>query len=487
MRYCTAIDDRGIPFDRAFWRLAGLAALLMPLNGLAAATSLYGVPEPPTPAPLPTAWLAIQDDMFGDAVLNTDDFRTGGAHVGLSLGGFVAIFDDSAFTSRGAQGFQPGRTDELTYTLGYALVDSEALDQAINALLIIGGGGRSYGDFDGQRIQNSIHEHFGFQRLYLPYDSEHGTAGVGYLYGRSQWLPWRHLPAPFPDAVGIQIEAAALATTRQEQEEYASLELVAFGTQGVGWLGVQYQRNAGTPPTTTAGIVANHENGFWLTAGLGRQPGLYVAASIDPSTRAIDGNIGVTIAPSPGAAEAEKIPAAEAFLFFPEGGSIGAQVRWQPVSFSDAGPLHHDLLIDYHFGSVPHYSWYNDRVDEDQALIGYEPEFVHAVPGIPWLMTETFAYAAAGVRVERVHVLATPSRYPQSTGTSAVVQGGGGIRLGLDIGDDPRRFINQIRLGCGYDAWIPVVRHQVAGTTGSGTYLKPGAAPVLSLGFNVMW
>ena len=97
MRRRTAIDDRGSPIDRTIWRLVGVAALLMPLNGLAAATSLYGVPEPPTPMPLPTAWLAIQDDMFGDAVLDTDDFRTGGAHLGLSLGGFVATVKATLF------------------------------------------------------------------------------------------------------------------------------------------------------------------------------------------------------------------------------------------------------------------------------------------------------------------------------------------------------------------------------------------------------
>ncbi len=342
---------------RGTWPLIGLAMLLAQLipNGeLAAATSLYGVPEPPTPAPLPTAWLAVQDDLFGDAVLNTDDFRTGGGHLGLAIAGFVATFDDSAFTSRGAQGLPPGRTDELTYTLGYALIDDEGIAQPLSALVIVGGGGRSYGDYAGQRIQNGIHKRFGFEPLYLPYDQAHGTAGVGYLYGRGQWLPWRHCPAPLPDAIGVQVEAAALASTQHEQEEYASCEVVAFGTQGVGWLGVQYQRNAGTPPTTTAGIVARHEDGFWLTAGLGRQPGFYVAASVDPSTRAVDGNVGVTIAPNAGPAEASKIPIAETFLFFPQGGSIGAQVRWQPASVDEQGPLRHELpgRLPFRLGSA---------------------------------------------------------------------------------------------------------------------------------------
>lgn len=472
---------------RLRWLVVGMALLFSSRSGLAAATSMYGMPEPPTPAPLPTAWLAVQDDLFGDAILNTDDYRTGGGHVGLSIAGLVLTVDDSAFTSRGAQGRPPGRTDELTYTVGYALIESEGIDQTLGGLLIVGGGGRSYGNYDGQRIQNSIHSRFGFQPLYLPYDQEHGTAVVGYLYGRSLWLPWRHCPRPLPDAIGFQIEAASLATTQREQEEYASLEVVAFGTQGVGWVGVQYQHNAGTPPTMTAGIVARHENGFWLTAGLGRQPGFYVAASVDPSTRAVDGNVGITIASNAGAADPSNLPASETFLFLPQGGSIGAQVRWQPVSFNDQGPLRHELLIDYHYGSVPHYSWSNNRVDEDQILIGYEPEFVHAVPGIGWLMAETYLYAAGGVRIERVRVLAAPSRYQQATGTTAVGQGGGGLRLGLNVGDDPTRFINQIRVGIGYDGWIPVVRHRVEGPMESGYFLKPGAAPVLSVGFNVMW
>ncbi len=487
---CRAAGSCAGHAARSGWSARWIAgiALLAPGGGeLAAATSLYGVPEPPTPAPLPTAWVAIQDDLFGDAVLNNDDDRTGGGHIGLSLAGFVATVDDSAFTSRGNQGQPAGRTDELTYTIGYALIESEAIDQVLSGLVIVGGGGRSYGDFDGQRIQNSIHNRFGFQPLYLPYDHEHGTAGLGYIYARSLWLPFRQNPHPLPEAIGLQVEAAALDTTKREQEEYASLELVAFGTQGVGWLGVQYQRNAGTPPTMTAGIVARHENGFWLTAGLGRQPGFFVSAAIDPASGAIDGNVGVTIAPTAGQPDASKLPVAETFIFFPEGGSIGAQVRWQPLSFNEQGPWRHDLLVDYHYGSVPHYSWYDNRVDADQVLIGYEPEFVHAVPGIGWLMTETYAYVAAGVRVERVRVLALPSRFPQATGTSAVGQGGGGVRLGLNVGDDPRRFINQIRFGIGYDGWIPVVRHRVEGQVEDGYFLKPGAAPILSIGFNVIW
>ncbi len=102
-------------------------------------------------------------------------------------------------------------------------------------------------------------------------------------------------------------------------------------------------------------------------------------------------------------------------------------------------------------------------------------------------MTETYAYAAGGVRVERVRVLASPSRYPQSTGTAAVALGGGGMRLGLNVGQDPRLFLNQIRLGVGFVGWIPAVRHRVAGPAGTGFYLKPGAAPVMSVGFNALW
>jgi hypothetical protein len=454
---------------------------------LAAATSLYGVPEPPTPAPLPSAWLAVQDDMFGDAIINTDDFRTGGAHAGLAVDRVVLTVDDSAFTSRGANGLQPGRTDEITYTIGYALIDDESIEQPVSGLVIAGVGGRTTGDYGGERIQNHIHNAFGYQPLSLPYDSQHGTSGVGYLYARSLWLPWRDCPAPLPKAIGIQVETAALATTAHEQEELVSLELVAIGAQGVGWCGAQYQRNAGTPPTQTAGIVARHEDGFWLTAGLGRQPGFFVSASYNPDTHAIDGNVGVTIAPSVDRSDDTKLPTSETFTYYPVGGAIGAQVQWQSVAFNDQGPLRHDLLVDYHFGGVPHYSWYNNRVDEDQLLVGYEPEYVHAVPGLAWLVTENYVYAAGGVRVERVHVLMAPSRYPQATSTSAVVQGGGGIRIGTDVDGDASWFMNQIRLGIGYDAWVPVTRAHVASQTETGRFQKPGATPVLTLGFNVIW
>lgn len=456
-------------------------------TSLMAATSMYGIPEPPTPAPLPTAWLAVQDDLFGDAVINTDDYRTGGVHAGLALERVVIAVDDSALTNRGTNGLPAGRTDEITYTIGIALIDDESIKNVLSGLLIIGVGGRTTGDYGGQRMQNRIHNEFGFQPLHLQYDQDHGTSGVGYAYGRSLWLPWRDCPHPFPETIGIQVEAAMLATTTHEQNETIGIDLVALGAQGVGWFGVQYQRNTGTLPTQTAAIVAHHENTWWFVAGLGRQPGLFVSAAYDPSTRAIDGTVGVTIDHAADVADASKLPASETFEFFPQGGSIGAQVRWQPVRLNDQGLLRHELLVDYRFGSVPHYSWYNNRVDADQLLIGYEPELAHAVPGMGWLMTEEYIYAAGGVRVERVRVLATPSRYPQATATSPVGQGGGGVRIGLNQDDDPRLFINQIRLGLGVDAWVPVVRHHVESSTASGRFQKPGTAPVITIGFNVIW
>jgi hypothetical protein len=468
---------------------AGLVLGLMVWQSapLVAAASLYGIPQPPTPAPLPAAWFAAQNDVFGDAILNTDDFRTGGVHAGISSHGFVLAIDDSAFTSRGADGLPRGRTDELKGTLGYALIQDESPTAALSTLVIAGGGAKSVGDYSGQRVQNDIHHAFGFKPVYLPYDSQRHTAGIGYMYARALWLPWRDNAKPLPLTIGFQVESAIVATTRNEQEDFGAFNLVAMGSQGVGWIGLQYQHEGGSPESQTAGIVARHESGYWVSAGLGRQTGLYVSGAIDPSTRAIDGNLGFVCQTDSLDPDPNKLPVSETFVFFPEGGSIGAQVQWQPFENRDQGPLHHNLLVDYHFGSVPHYSWANNRVDADQFLFGYEPEYVHAIPGIPWLMSEAFVYSAGGLRIERVRVLDQPSRFSQHTATRPVLQGGGGIRFGVNIHDDPRLFINQVRLGFGWDGWIPLRRETVRSSTESEVFQKPGNSPIISIGFNVIW
>ena len=464
-------------------------ALMALSNPLHAAVSIPSVPEPPTPAPTPDGWFAFQDDLFGDAILDTDDFRTGGVHAGVRLGRFLVAVDASELTNRGnhQSDLPPDRSDELSYSLGYIITQRESRDRLINWMVVAGAGGRSWGDFHGDRVQNAIHGFAGFQQLHMPYDREHGTAGLGYVYGRSLWLPLRDLPAPLPESIGLQAEAAGVGTTEGEEEGVGTIEVVALGSQGVAWFGWQYQRDSGTYPTRTADIVARHEAGGWWVAGIGRQPGIYVSADADPRTGAVDGNLGFTIAESAPVQHHRDID--ETLDAYANGGSIGLQVRARV-----GGPkretlgLQHQVLFDYHFGTVEGYDAFRgDRVEADQVALGYEPVLAGPIPGLPALISEEFVYGAGGVRVERVEQLDPGARFSGGTATAPVAQGGAGVRFGLNIGHDPERFINQIRLGVGYDGWIPLRRQVISNGADHAYYLKPGSALVGTLGFAVYW
>jgi hypothetical protein len=455
---------------------------------LAAVVAPAGVPQPPTPAPTPVVWFALQDDLFGDAVIETDDFRTGGMHVGAEYHRWLLAVDASALTNRGtkAQNQPPDRSDELTYTLGYALTQRESRTRAVGWLLAAGAGGRTYGDLGGEGIQNGLHGASGFPTLRLPYDRQRGTVGIGYAYGRLLWLPLRALPAPLPSAVGLQVDGSGTGTSIGGRTGTVSADLVAMGGQAVAWAGVAYQRTQGREPTRVARIVADHENGLWITAGLARAPGVYVSAAIDPRTGAVDGNIGATVGPAAPVRRRKEID--ESLELYAQGGAIGVQVRWS-LGGSDREHvgLRHLMLFDYHFGTVPGYAWRGNRVEEDQAVIGYEPALAGPVPALPWLISEEYLYGAGGVRVERVQVVTPPARFAQDTATAPVATGGVGLRVGLNLGGKPTRLLNQIRLGVEWSAWAPL-RRQVIGDGGDHAYyLNPGSAVVLSLGFATYW
>lgn len=471
-----------------------LVLLLIVVAGMASAAPLHGalagVPEAPTPAPLPSAWLALHNDVFGDAVLNSDDFRTGGLTLGLRIERVVLVAEYSALTNRGGTGSPGSRTDELAYSLGYVLVDRESPHRPLSALVMAGVGARTYGELGGERVQNDVHGAFGYPRVRLPYDSEQLTSPIGYASGRLLWLPVRNLPRPLPPELGLELRSSYVISVDGHQQADAALELVTLGSQGAEWLGARYHATNGRGRTPTARIVDEHESGWSIVAGLGRQPGIYLSGGVDPQSLGIDGTIGFTVQPNNAPPSRRQLPVCEELLFLPDSAAMGVQLRLGTERERDArvsDGLRDELLVDYRFGKVAGYDWRGNRVDEDQLLIGYEPVLANHIPGIPWLACEEFVYGAGGVRVERVRVLQPGARFSQTTAASPVLQGGVGLRLGLDVAHDPTRWYNQARVGIGYDGWLPLMRHHVTSPVERAYFLEPGSGAQLSVGFAMLW
>jgi hypothetical protein len=485
---------------RPRWHLWLLAVL--PNAGWSA---VAGLPTPPTPMAVPDAWFAFHDDLFGDAILNTDDYRTGGISGGLRYRHWLLGVDGSALTNRdgidespsAASGLPPSRIDQLTATLGYALIDRQPdMEQPLSGMLVVGGGVRVTARLHGQEIQNGIHRLSGFAPLVEPYDKVHAADGLGFIQGRVMDAPIA-LPGALPGRLGVQLQGDALAAAGRQEQCSGELDVVALGDQGTAWAGGQYRQQGDHVPSPTVGLVAHHEKGWWLVAGIGRSPGVYLTAGIDPATRAVDGALGMQIvldegpsAPTASAPLATRQDVArldEELRFLPGSGSLGAQVRWEPAAWHvDDLPWRNQVMIDYHFGAdsatrpAP-----GNRIDADQVVIGYAPTIIRP---LPWhLVGEGTLSLAGGVRVERVETLAAGATYPQATGAAPVVQGGASVRIGCDLDGDPRRLINQLRLGVGVIAWAPFWHGEDGNGTSSLRYLAPGIAPVLSLGLVVHW
>jgi hypothetical protein len=454
-----------------------------------ALAAVYGLPEPPTPAPTPTAWLLFSDDFLGMSVLDTDDFRTANISVGGQLDRWRLGADLSMLTNRGDDGSTPSRTDEITLSLGYALADQDQDPKPTRWLVTICAGGRAYGDFKGEEIQNNVHDTFGYPEVHLPYDPEQGVGVFGFYHVRITTEPDQHfqLTGPF-GRWWMQLESGGLASSEGELQIYGGLNLVSVGRDSLTWIGTRYQWNGGDHPTATSTIVAEKETGWWLHVGLARTPGVLVTASLNPRRETVAGSLGLSIDHDLPIRVGPGYHVDQALKFFPDGGNLGIDVRWQPSWLQGYSLSQRDtLVLVYDFGAAADYDWVDNTVAFDQLVFGWAPSWNVPQP-IPRLIWTVAGYAAAGLRLERVLKEGAAPRYPNTDiATAGVVQGELGTRFGFRFNDQADRWYNQARLGVGIDGWLPVPSATVSNGSDTGEFQRPGYSAHVTLGVSVDW
>jgi hypothetical protein len=495
------------PRPSAAWCLRGAALALCCLRGSAWA-AIAGLPEPPTPRDLPQLWFAFNDDMLGDAILDTDDYRTGNANFGFSLDEVVVAGDYSAFTHRLDPSYSDGtRIDELTLTIGRRLDGWLPAELRRRTLLIAGVGVRCDGDLGGESAQNAIHRTFGFPQADLTYDQRHlSTTPLAYASASIDSGRW---PGQGSPALVGQLEGAALASARGEFQEHCGANLALLGEQGSAWIGCDYVWNRGRQASATAAVVADHESGTWISAGLAKRDGIFLSAGVDVRSHGVSGSVGYAAdSPAPAAAAAASAPASaiaaggkllseQDLEYFKGSGAIGLQVRGAlgRRSGRDAlgGAWSCEWLFDYHFGTDQDYQWPGNRVDFDQLVIGLEPEYTLAAGWLPrWLplQLQAFAELGAGVRFERVKVVDDAQhRFGQDTSGAMVVQPGAGVRLRWcdDAGEENPQWYNLLWVGYGYDFWHPLAPAPISNGSDHADYLRPGMGGHYSVGFTISW
>ena len=463
-------------------------------------SAIAGLPEPPTPRELPQAWFAINDDMFGDAILDTDDFRTGNFNAGWAWDRLVIAADYSALTHRLDPSYENGtRSDEITLTLGMRVEDWLPRVLRDRTLLIAGIGTRVDGNMGGEVTQNAIHRTFGFPQTNLTYD-HHGysSTALGYLYGSIDSDAWH--PGNCSSSLVAQFTGEAAASLRGEFQEAVGLTVALIGDQGSAWIGCDYQWNRGRQASPTAAVVAEHEAGTWLTVGLAKRDSLYLSAGVDLSTRGVAGTIGYVLdAEVPGAGGAQACSDTELALtqeeleYFLGSGALGLQVRGDCLTSGRRDAFDGDWacawMIDYHFGTDQDYQWLGNRVDVDQFLVGLEPSYTLRPDLVP-LQVQPYAVVGVGARFERVKVVSAGAhRFDQATAGAAVVQPGAGVRVRwCSRADDAKpHWYNLIWFGYGYDFWHPLWQAQVSAGADHADYLRPGMGGHYLIGWTMAW
>lgn len=465
--------------------------------------SIAGQPQPPTPAPMPGVWASFQDDLIGDAVLNTDDYRTGGLRLNgrgdlVEDVGVVMAVDYSALTDRGLNTLPPGRCDELTASVGLAWDGLDRGGGRVRPLLVVAGGGRLAGNLGGQSAQNDIHRTCGFNPVFLPYGHDQAFAFQGNVYGRVV-ADVLHIGV---GSLGLAVDGGTLMSSAHERQSFTGLRAVSMGGHGIAWVGGRHQWHNGDTQSATAQAVAEHEQGWWIDWGLGLGPireqagggdraswGVWLDGAVNPGTKAIDGSVGLVWGVT-SAARKDTVRTVVEPVFFTQtnGGAIGIRLG---LPLRCGGDWYLTPVLDYHHGAVSGHDWPGNELDANQMTLGLEPSYRHRFAGTR-LVAGAYAHVDGGVRVEGIAEKTQPARFAHASATRGVVTGGAGIILACLCADAPRADagateVGTVSLRLGYDGWLPWSGATVEDAAGVERYQQAGGSAVAGLGLSVAW
>ncbi len=452
----------------------------------AAVAAVPGIPEAPRPGTPPAVWVGWSNDSFGGEFgENTDDFRTNALTLGMNLERYLVAVDYSMLTDRYDD--TPERTDQLTATLGYLVLDGVTAGPGAKAWLSAGGGLRLTGAMGGQEVQNAWHDALEFRRIELPDDAA-AVEGVGYLHGEWMWTDVTppglvDLPYLRPGQMGVLLEATTLGTTGGEVLGEVGASLVLIGMDAHARIGVMQALAAGNGPNDTAQAVSENETGTWFTYGASAG-GWYLEGGWNLSDEGTVGKIGWQWGRSQGRREPAQMAEVEGLLSVYQGYSLGVQYRWQPEWVTDLGGRQLALVADYRFGRYPGDGWYHNTVVTRQPLVGLDYRFFESGPG---LSLSPFVTGCVGVREERVVADGANPTFGDDQAISPVVQGSVGIRVAF-APSTLKKNGPSYGFSLVYDHWLPLTGAEVTNDAGDvGEYMEANGSLGVRLNARVAW
>ena len=218
-------------------------------------------------------WASWGNDFLGRGG-ESDDHRTQQLGLGLSISPrWAFVLDHSILTLRNDWAPPPGtgvhgtRLDQLSASLGYRFFHSPNSSDAIDAL-IAGAGFRSYGNFSGQKIQDSFHRRVNTPIEYFDYlDSRRTNAVIWLRASRERLQP---LPSSYNAAwrAGYWLDASGLYSSDQQADATLLISGVLRTADLYGWLGLRadWRHNYYRDALTHA--VAESESGVAISLGV---------------------------------------------------------------------------------------------------------------------------------------------------------------------------------------------------------------------------
>lgn len=242
----------------------------------AQAGEIAGAPAPVVPSIAGDLRIYVGNDAFGRAGTE-EDFRTQQTMLDARLSQrWLLAIDHSILTldehDTGTDA-TPGRLDQLSATVGYALIqDGENPSVRYNAVSA-GAGIRATGKFAGDRIQNGFHRLTGDLVVRLDYVDSHDVDGIFWLRGTRQRTYSPNLSGWLRESrLGYWIEGTTLASTGGQWDSSVGVYALGLREPLSLWLGLRRDWRSGYDRDPVQRLTARVESGLFGVVGIAIGP-----------------------------------------------------------------------------------------------------------------------------------------------------------------------------------------------------------------------
>jgi len=471
-------------------RLAQSSIILIVLFQLWVASvhagDIPGIPVMQPPSLMGDLQFQFANDFFS-YFSNTDDFRTQQLSVsGWITNNWLITIDQSFLTVRGPNVDLPdpvgteGRLDQLSATLGYRIYQNYDPYAATLNQLLLGGGIRSYGNYQGSRIQNGFHNLFHSRIVRLPYVATRQDDAVIWIRGsrEAMFTNDRDMHNPVAWQFGYWLDGTALVTSDGQTDGSLGVFGLARHKNMEFWTGIRGDLRQGYDRDIVQMLTAENERGISLALGLSIGPiRIETVEGLGKHTGGFGRLVFAADRNLPFEINTQSAYMAYQFSLLSPKSALQHQLRWSPNSWnSQAHDYRLAAVLDYRTASPADNDLATKFIISDQLIIGVEATY-NTQNRDNWF--NPYVMLGAGYRSELIEGQAVLDGQNSRKVESGVIVLDVGARF--NMAGNPDRWLIQLQIGA--TGWLPLNEQQVEFNSQSETLLKPDLS--LSMGVSV--